>query len=106
MLESKGGATAGVCERTMLGSAAARRPHPSPLCAGCLPQGRGQGVGQGVLFLAFCVFSAGVRKGVEEEMATHSSTLAWRIPWTEEPGWLYTAGSQESDKTTNTTTKL
>ena len=25
---------------------------------------------------------------LEKEMATHSSTLAWRIPWTEEPGWL------------------
>ena len=25
---------------------------------------------------------------LEEEMATHSSILAWRIPWTEEPGWL------------------
>ena len=25
---------------------------------------------------------------LEEEMATHSSVLAWRIPWTEEPGWL------------------
>ena len=24
----------------------------------------------------------------EKEMATHSSILAWRIPWTEEPGWL------------------
>ena len=43
---------------------------------------------------------------MEKEMATHSSVLAWRIPGTEEPGWLYTTGSQESDKTTNTTTKL
>ena len=25
---------------------------------------------------------------LEKEMATHSGTLAWRIPWTEEPGWL------------------
>ena len=25
---------------------------------------------------------------LEKEMATHSSILAWRIPWTEEPGWL------------------
>ena len=30
----------------------------------------------------------------EEEMATHSSTLAWRIPWTEEPGGLKSMGSQ------------
>ena len=27
-------------------------------------------------------------------MATHSSILAWRIPWTEEPGGLYSMGSQ------------
>ena len=25
---------------------------------------------------------------LEEEMATHSGILAWKIPWTEEPGWL------------------
>ena len=34
---------------------------------------------------------------LEEEMATHSSVLAWRIPWTEEPGGLQSTGSQESD---------
>ena len=31
-----------------------------------------------------------------KEMATHSSILAWRIPWTEEPGGLQPVGSQES----------
>ena len=31
---------------------------------------------------------------LEEEMATHSSILAWRIPWTEEPGGLQGTGSQ------------
>ena len=31
---------------------------------------------------------------LEEGMATHSSVLAWRIPWTEEPGGLHSAGSQ------------
>ena len=31
---------------------------------------------------------------LEEEMATHSSLLAWRIPWAEEPGGLQTKGSQ------------
>ena len=31
---------------------------------------------------------------LEEEMATHSSTLGWRIPWTEEPGRLQSMGSQ------------
>ena len=30
-------------------------------------------------------------------MATHSSILAWRIPWTEEPGGLWPTGSQESE---------
>ena len=31
---------------------------------------------------------------LEEEMATHSSILAWKIPWTEEPGGLQSVGSQ------------
>ena len=31
---------------------------------------------------------------MEEGMATHSSILAWRIPWTEEPGGLQSIGSQ------------
>ena len=36
----------------------------------------------------------------EESMATHSSILAWRIPWTEEPGGLYSPwGRKESDTT-------
>ena len=32
-------------------------------------------------------------------MATHSSILAWRIPWTEEPGGLRSMGLKESDMT-------
>ena len=32
---------------------------------------------------------------LEKEMATHSSVLAWRIPWTEEPGGLQSMGSQK-----------
>ena len=32
-------------------------------------------------------------------MATHSSTLAWKIPWTEEPGRLCPCGHEESDTT-------
>ena len=36
---------------------------------------------------------------LEKEMATHSSVLAWRIPWTEEPGRLQSMGLQESDTT-------
>ena len=31
---------------------------------------------------------------LEKEMATHSSTIAWKIPWTEEPGRLQSIGSQ------------
>ena len=34
-----------------------------------------------------------------EGVATHSSILAWRIPWTEEPGRVRSMGSQESDTT-------
>ena len=36
---------------------------------------------------------------LEKGMATHFSILAWRIPWTEEPGGLQSMGSQESDTT-------
>ena len=36
---------------------------------------------------------------LEKEMATHCSILAWRIPWTEEPGRLQSMGSQELDTT-------
>ena len=34
-----------------------------------------------------------------KEMATHSSTLAWKIPWLEEPGRLQSMGHKESDMT-------
>ena len=36
---------------------------------------------------------------LEKEMATHSSILTWRIPWTEEPGGLQSMGSQGLDAT-------
>ena len=36
----------------------------------------------------------GPKDALEEEMATHSSILAWRIPWTEEPGGLLFMGLQ------------
>ena len=41
---------------------------------------------------------------MEKDMATHSSILAWRIPWTEEPGGLQSMGSQRvrHDQVTNT----
>ena len=38
--------------------------------------------------------SLGQEDPLEEEMATHSSILAWKIPWTEEPGRLQSIGSQ------------
>ena len=36
---------------------------------------------------------------LKKEMATHSSTLAWKIPWMEEPGALQSMGSLRSDTT-------
>ena len=36
----------------------------------------------------------GLGRSLEEGMATHSSALAWRIPWTEEPGELQSMGSK------------
>ena len=40
------------------------------------------------------VRSLGREAPLEEGMATHSSILAWKIPWTEEPGGLQSVGSQ------------
>ena len=40
------------------------------------------------------VQSLGWEDPLEKEMAIHSSTLAWKIPWTEEPGGLQSMGSQ------------
>ena len=40
------------------------------------------------------VQSLGQEDTLEKEMATHSSILAWRIPWTEKPGRLQSLGSQ------------
>ena len=42
------------------------------------------------------VRSLGWEDPLEKRMATHSSILAWRIPWTEEPGGLQSMGSQKS----------
>ena len=36
---------------------------------------------------------------LEEEIATHASILAWKIPWTKEPGRLQSVVSQKSDMT-------
>ena len=40
------------------------------------------------------VQSLGQEDPLEKEMATHSSIPAWRIPWTKEPGGLWSIGSQ------------
>ena len=40
------------------------------------------------------VRSVGQEDPLEKEMATHSSVLAWKIPWMEEPGRLQSMGSQ------------
>ena len=46
------------------------------------------------------VQSLGQEGPLDKEMATHSSILAWRIPWTEEPGRIYSTWSgKESDTT-------
>ena len=43
------------------------------------------------------VRSLGQEDALEQEMATHSSILAWEIPWTEEPGRQRSRGHQEPD---------
>ena len=48
------------------------------------------------------VQSLGQEDPLEEEMATHSSILAWRIPWTEEPGRLQSTGLQGQTLSTHT----
>ena len=45
------------------------------------------------------VQSLGGEDPLEKEIATHSSILAWKIPWAEEPGWLQSMGCKESDTT-------
>ena len=44
-------------------------------------------------------FSAALVQNTEKAMAPHSSTLAWKIPWMEEPGGLQSMGSLELDTT-------
>ena len=45
------------------------------------------------------VRSLGWEDPLEKEMAAHSSIVAWKIPWTEEPGGLQSMGSKELDMT-------
>ena len=49
------------------------------------------------------VRSLGWDDPLEKEMATHSSTMAWKIPWTEEPGRLQFMGSQSRTQLNNFT---
>ena len=51
-----------------------------------LPAGAGDGEDMGLL--------PGSGRSLEKEMATYSSVLAWKIPWTEEPGGLQSRGSK------------
>ena len=44
-----------------------------------------------------CIPIPGWEDPLEKERATHSSILAWEIPWTEEPGGPQSTGSKESD---------
>ena len=44
------------------------------------------------------VQSLGREDPLEKEMVTHSNILAWRIPWTEEPGWPQSMGSQRAGR--------
>ena len=52
------------------------------------------------------VGSLGQQDPLEEGMATHSSILAWRIPWTEEPDGLQFMGSQRARKNLMTFTHI
>ena len=47
------------------------------------------------------VQSLGWEDPLEKEMATHSSILGWRIPWTEEPGGLQSVGLQSRTQMSN-----
>ena len=52
------------------------------------------------------VRSLGQEDGLEKRMATHSSILAWRIPWTEEPGGLQSMSHKKLDMTEQLTLSL
>ena len=52
------------------------------------------------------VQSLGQENPLEKEMATHSSSLAWKIPWTEEPGGLQSMGSQSQTRLSDFTQQM
>ena len=68
---------------------------------GDLPNpGINTGVGSHALFLEiFPIQGSNRSPALQADMATHSSTLAWKIPWTEEPGRYSPWGCEESDMT-------
>ena len=51
------------------------------------------------IYMYVWLFTLLYRRNSEKAMAPHSSPLAWKIPWTEEPGRLQSMGSLESDTT-------
>ena len=69
-----------------------RGPEPEPAALPSWSSGADMGVSGHLL--AFWEKRSSIMPELEKEMATHSSVLAWRIPWTEEPGGLQSMGSQ------------
>ena len=63
-------------------------------------------VGTAVYAQMSSLFYINYLSSLEKQMATHSSILGWRIPWTEEPGGPQSMGSQESDTTKHKHTLL
>ena len=84
------------------GQKAGVRPHLERPSLDCLhlPEEEGSPVAQTVMKSARNVGDLGSILGwedpLEKEMATHSSILAWRIPWTEEPWWATIHGVSKS----------
>ena len=87
-------------ERAKVGQRWPRNHVGIPVCFACrLTSPRGTSlVAQAVKRLPTMretgVHSLGWEDLLKKEMATHSSILAWKIPWMEEPGWLESMGSQ------------
>ena len=86
----------GTCERDLFGKGSL---HTTKWCMGKnLPADAGD-TGDGVQ-------SPGQEDPLEEEMATHSSILAWEIPWTQEPGRLQSGSYKESNMTEQLSTQI
>ena len=66
---------------------------------GGLQSVKSQAVGYNCTTQPYKVYLCGCTLSLEKETAAHSSILAWRIPWTEEPGGPWSTGSRESDTT-------